>query len=294
MIKILLADNEGVVLNALRNMINAQYGETCDVRTAKTARYLRKLTHKFIPDIAVINVEMPELRGFDIIQEIRSFHRKCIFITVSTYDRQIYRTEAKNLHLLAHVSKPLFREKILPPISLAVASVERSQKRLQKNVQIQERFDIVVPVVEHGLIHELFFSERDTTTAERYLSLMSISQRFAKPVQLTFGEYSESDDSRTLANPVGSAIRIKRYYDNFRDTVHDYFPLAICGPVMSNHIFFLLPCWKLIETPAEKQEFETVLSDLLEKLEEEFEQMTFYVKTGEITEFTDMNLKELL
>ena len=76
MIKILLADNEGVVLNALRNMINAQYGETCDVRTAKTARYLRKLTHKFIPDIAVINVEMPELRGFDIIQEIRSFHRK--------------------------------------------------------------------------------------------------------------------------------------------------------------------------------------------------------------------------
>lgn len=294
MIKILLADNEGVVLNALRNMINAQYGETCDVRTAKTARYLRKLTHKFIPDIAVINVEMPELRGFDIIQEIRSFHRKCIFITVSTYDRQIYRTEAKNLHLLAHVSKPLFREKILPPISLAVASVERSQKRLQKNVQIQERFDIVVPVVEHGLIHELFFSERDTTTAERYLSLMSISQRFAKPVQLTFGEYSESDDSRTLANPVGSAIRIKRYYDNFRDTVHDYFPLAICGPVMSNHIFFLLPSWKLIETPAEKQEFETVLSDLLEKLEEEFEQMTFYVKTGEITEFTDMNLKELL
>lgn len=294
MIKILLADNEGVVLNALRNMINAQYGETCDVRTAKTARYLRKLTHKFIPDIAVINVEMPELRGFDIIQEIRSFHRKCIFITVSTYDRQIYRTEAKNLHLLAHVSKPLFREKILPPISQAVASVERSQKRLQKNVQIQERFDIVVPVVEHGLIHELFFSERDTTTAERYLSLMSISQRFAKPVRLTFGEYSESDDSRTLANPVGSAIRIKRYYDNFRDTVHDYFPLAICGPVMSNHIFFLLPCWKLIETPAEKQEFETVLSDLLEKLEEEFEQMTFYVKTGEITEFTDMNLKELL
>ncbi len=294
MIKILLADNEGVVLNALRNMINAQYGETCDVRTAKTARYLRKLTHKFIPDIAVINVEMPELRGFDIIQEIRSFHRKCIFITVSTYDRQIYRTEAKNLHLLAHVSKPLFREKILPQISLAVASVERSQKRLQKNVQIQERFDIVVPVVEHGLIHELFFSERDTTTAERYLSLMSISQRFAKPVQLTFGEYSESDDSRTLANPVGSAIRVKRYYDNFRDTVHDYFPLAICGPVMSNHIFFLLPCWKLIETPAEKQEFETVLSDLLEKLEEEFEQMTFYVKTGEITEFTDMNLKELL
>lgn len=294
MIKILLADNEGVVLNALRNMINAQYGETCDVRTAKTARYLRKLTHKFIPDIAVINVEMPELRGFDIIQEIRSFHRKCIFITVSTYDRQIYRTEAKNLHLLAHVSKPLFREKILPPISQAVASVERSQKRLQKNVQIQERFDIVVPVVEHGLIHELFFSERDTTTAERYLSLMSISQRFAKPVQLTFGEYSESDDSRTLANPVGSAIRIKRYYDNFRDTVHDYFPLAICGPVMSNHIFFLLPCWKLMETPAEKQEFETVLSDLLEKLEEEFEQMTFYVKTGDITEFTDMNLKEML
>ncbi|MGI6018543.1 MAG: response regulator transcription factor [Marvinbryantia sp.] len=294
MIKILLADNEGVVLNALRNMINAQYGETCDVRTAKTARYLRKLTHKFIPDIAVINIEMPELRGFDIIQEIRSFHGTCIFITVSTYDRQVYRTEAENLRLLAHVSKPLFREKILPPITKAVEAVKLSQKRRQKNVQIQERFDLVVPVVEHGLIHELFFTEKNAVTIENYLSLMSISQRFAKPVRLTFGEQPTPGAPGTLANPIGSAIRIKRYYDKFRSTVRDYFPLALCGPVMSNHIFFLLPCWKLIETPAEKQEFETVLADLLEKLEEEFEQMSFYVKAEEIMEFTDLDLKELL
>ncbi len=294
MIKILLADNEGVVLSALRNMINAQYGETCDVRTAKTARYLRKLTHKFIPDIAIINIEMPELRGFDIIQEIRSSHRTCIFITVSTYDRQVYRTEAEKLHLLAHVSKPLFREKILPIITEAVEAVRLSQKRRQKNVQIQERFDLVVPVVEHGLIHELFFTEKNTVTVENYISLMSISQRFAKPVLLTFGEQPASGASDAPVNPIGSAIRIKRYYDRFRSTIHDYFPLAVCGPVMSNHLFFLLPCWKLIETPAEKQKFETVLTDLLEKLEEEFDQMIFYVKIGEIAEFTAMNLAEML
>lgn len=294
MIKILLADNEGVVLSALRNMINAQFGETCDVRTAKTARYLRRLARKFIPDIAVINIEMPELRNFEIIQEIRSYHIKCIFITVSTYDRQFYRTEANNLHLLAHVSKPLFREKILPPITRAVESVELSQKRRRKNAQIQERFDVVIPVMEHGLIHELFFSDRDASTAENYLSLMSISQRFAKPVRLTFGETPEHQDSHALANLIGSAIRIKRFYSKFRDIIHDYFPLAICGPVMSNHVFFLLPCWKLTETPAEIQEFQTILEDLLEKLEEEFEMMSFYVKIGDIAEFTDLNLADML
>lgn len=294
MIKILLADNEGVVLNSLRNMINSKYGEACDVRTAKTARYLRKLARKFVPDIAVINIEMPDLRSFEIIQEIRSFHIKCIFITFSTYDRQIYRAEAENLRLLAHVSKPLFREKILPLITKAVTTVDLAQKREQKNVQIRERFDVVIPVVEHGLIHELFFSERNHELIENYRVLMSISQRFAKPVHIIFGEKSESSEVGAPTNLIGSTMRIKRHYLKLRDIIHDYFPIAVCGPVMSNHLFFLLPCWKLIETPAEKQEFSTILSDLLEKLEEEFDMMQFSVKIGEIEEFADIKLANML
>lgn len=294
MIKILLADNEGVVLNALRNMIHARFGETCDVRTAKTARYLRQLARKFVPDIAVINIEMPELHGFEIVQEIRSFHLKCLFITVSTYDRQIYRAESHRLHLLAHVSKPLFREKILPPVTKAISAVDLAQKRQQKNRQIQERFDVVIPVVEHGLIHELFFSERVPETMENYLMLMSISQRFAKPIRLSFGEKTESGENEALTNLIGSSMRITRSYMKFREIIHDYFPDAICGSVMSNHVFFLLPCWKLTETPEQKQEFETILEDLLEKLEEEFEMLHFFVRIEEIAEFTKINLTKML
>ena len=112
MYKILLADNEGVVLNALINMIHSHFHENCDIRVSKTTLYTRTLARKFVPDIAIINIQMPGMRGFEVVREIRSYHLKCLFITVSASDKAYYHTESKNLNILAHLTKPLFHTSI--------------------------------------------------------------------------------------------------------------------------------------------------------------------------------------
>lgn len=38
MYKVLLVDDEGIVLDSLRFIINKNFGESCDIRTAKTGR----------------------------------------------------------------------------------------------------------------------------------------------------------------------------------------------------------------------------------------------------------------
>lgn len=195
MYKILLADNEGVVLNALINMIHSHFHENCDIRVSKTALYTRTLARKFVPDIAIINIQMPGMRGFEVVREIRSFHLKCIFITVSASDKAFYHTESKNLNILAHLTKPLFREKVMPVLETAISMVAHSQKRQQQNRMVQERFDAAVPVVEHGLINQLFFPDSFAKSLKQYKTLLGISQNYGRIVTITFGELPPSADS---------------------------------------------------------------------------------------------------
>ncbi|SDH21246.1 response regulator transcription factor [Marvinbryantia formatexigens] len=211
MYKILLADNEGVVLDALINMIHSHFHENCDIRVSKTALYTRTLARKFVPDIAIINIQMPGMRGFEVVREIRSFHLKCIFITVSASDKAFYHTESKNLNILAHITKPLFREKVVPVLETAISMVAHSQKRQQQNRMVQERFDAAVPVVEHGLINQLFFPDSYAKSLKQYKTLLGISQNYGRIVTITFGELPPSADEphapADAGEPGGSSTR---------------------------------------------------------------------------------------
>lgn len=280
MYKILLADNEGIVLDALIHMIYARFGETCDIRAAKTAQYTRALARKFLPDIAVINIQMPGIRGFEIVREIRSYHIKCVFITVSSYGRSAYQAEARSLNTLAHLTKPLYREKFLPVLERAAASVSRSRLRAKRHLQIQTNLDAVTPVLEHGLISQLFFPADAAANIPRYLELLNIPQNYCRMVKLTFGEPGETKN--VLQNTVGSAVHLHNEYKRFRETVREYFPLAAVGPVMGNHVLFLLPYWRTDETAREKNEFSESLFQMLDALENTVGRLTFRARYGEI------------
>lgn len=334
MYKILLADNEGVVLDSLIHIIYGRFGESCDIRTAKTARQTRALARKFIPDIAVINIQMPGMHGFDIVREIRSYHIKCVFITVSSYGKSAYQSEARGLNTLAHLTKPLFREKILPTVERAVSIVSQSHMRMEQTQRIQEKFDAVVPILEHGLISQMFFPQDAAQNIARYRELLDISQNYCRAVTLTFGEPAAEEPRRggasakqynpaepgasaeqrglaepgasaaqhgpaersisiekdALQNAVGSAVHLQKNYLQFREIVRESFPLAIVGPVMGNHVLFLLPYWHEEETAREKKEFSQALAQMLDALEGAIERLSFRAEAGPIRRMEELRL----
>lgn len=329
MYKILLADNEGVVLNALINMIHSHFHENCDIRVSTTTLYTRTLARKFVPDIAIINIQMPGMRGFEVVREIRSYHLKCLFITVSASDKAYYHTESKNLNILAHLTKPLFREKVLPVLETAISMVAHSQKRQQQNRMVQERFDAAVPVVEHGLINQLFFPDSYAKSLKQYKTLLGISQNYGRIVTITFGELPPSADSPhvpaaagtarsgdsaadpgsydraamrallqqkkdALQNPVGSAVHLQKDYMKFRKTVLESIPQAVIGPVMGNHVLLLVPCWKDAETSKEYFTTLRTLNALTESLEDVFDGLSFCIEAAPVAPLTELQAPSAL
>ena len=75
MYRILLADDEGIMLESLKNIISSNYGNECEIHTAKTGRVVVEEAEKYPPDICFMDIQMPGLSGIQAIREIQKFNR---------------------------------------------------------------------------------------------------------------------------------------------------------------------------------------------------------------------------
>ena len=56
MYKIMLADDEGIVIDSLKFIIEKEFKDTCEVQYAKTGRSVIELAESFRPDVAVMDI----------------------------------------------------------------------------------------------------------------------------------------------------------------------------------------------------------------------------------------------
>ena len=63
MYKIMLADDEGIVIDSLKFIIEKEFKDICEVQYAKTGRSVIELAESFRPDIAVMDIQMPDRKS---------------------------------------------------------------------------------------------------------------------------------------------------------------------------------------------------------------------------------------
>ena len=120
MYKIMLADDEGIVIDSLKFIIEKEFKDTCEVQYAKTGRSVIELAESFRPDVAVMDIQMPEMDGYKATQAIRRLPDKdkaCIPIIAMTANAF---EEDKKMALASgmndHVAKPIDMNVLLPTI----------------------------------------------------------------------------------------------------------------------------------------------------------------------------------
>ena len=70
MYRILVADDEGIMLEAFKSVIAGAFGEECVVETAKTGRAVTEIAETFHPDVVFMDIHMPGING---IQAMRGY-----------------------------------------------------------------------------------------------------------------------------------------------------------------------------------------------------------------------------
>jgi two-component system LytT family response regulator len=114
-LRVLVADDEAVARRRIRRYLAsdgtvALVGECADGRAAVDA--IRALA----PDLVFLDVQMPELDGFDVLQAITPASRPAI-VFVTAFDR--YAIRAFDLHAIDYLLKPFTQERFALALSRA-------------------------------------------------------------------------------------------------------------------------------------------------------------------------------
>ena len=191
MYRILVADDEGIMLEAFKNVIAGAFGEECVVETAKTGRVVTEIAETFHPDVVFMDIHMPGINGIQAMREIRKFNTTALFYVVSAYDKFDYAKEAIDLGVERYLTKPISRAKIIAAVEEAIGKVDSKRNQRSNLLKIQEKLETVIPVVENSFVGSLLF-QQEMQAADYYQQLLDIEDRqgYVMILQLRTADWS--------------------------------------------------------------------------------------------------------
>lgn len=234
MYRIMLADDEGIVTDSIKFIIDKEFAGQCEIETAKSGRAVIELAETFRPDIAFMDIQMPGINGIEAMKEIRETNSSTIFIILSAYDKFDYAKEAINLGVLDYLNKPFSKEMIIDVLGRAMKQIDSVKERRRQELMIREKIETVTPVIESGFIYSILFQESRSVT-DNYKHLLGIEEDHGFMMILSVVD-ADSDNE----NPVGSGIRVQSEYTRIRDIIKGRLG-CVTGPLLSNKIICFFP-----------------------------------------------------
>jgi DNA-binding NarL/FixJ family response regulator len=115
MIKILCVDDHPVVLDGLSAII-AMQPEMELAATASSGETALKAFREHRPDVALVDLRLPDMSGFELIKAFRKIDNRAKVIVLSSYDGDADIQRALNAGAQGYVAKGLVRDELLTAI----------------------------------------------------------------------------------------------------------------------------------------------------------------------------------
>ena len=103
MIKILIVDDEEAASNMLRLLIEKQLPAKKEIVCVNSPQQAMEIIPEFKPTLLMLDIEMPEMNGFDLLNRLGSWEFDLVFTTA--YDR--YAIKAIRFSALDYLLKPI-------------------------------------------------------------------------------------------------------------------------------------------------------------------------------------------
>lgn len=285
MYKIMLADDEGIVIDSMKFIIEKEFGDSCIVEYAKTGRSVIELAENFRPDIAVMDIQMPGINGIEAMKEIRTFSKGTIFIVMSAYDKFDYAKEAIKLGVMDYITKPMERTKIVNALKKAMDKIDSEREKRSNELIIKEKLETVEPMIESGLVYNALLQEHFEEDIDSYMSMLGLDEKYGYMLAVVCGDEQQGSH---MTNAIGSSIRMSGKYTEIRHTLKEYYKCVV-GNIMSNKIAVFVPCNSETDDYNERIELINKTRELVRTLRK-YTEVNFRIGIGSIK--TIRNLSE--
>jgi len=174
--KLLIAEDQSMLRDAMSTLLSME-DSVESVLQAKDGKEAINLISTNDIDVAILDVEMPEATGLDVLEFIRSNNIHCKVIIVTTFKRMGYFERAIKNNVDAYVLKDRSIDELMKTINNVLAGHKEYSPELMENIfnshnPLTNQEKIILLKIKEGLpnkeiANELFLSEG---TIRNYIS----------------------------------------------------------------------------------------------------------------------------
>lgn len=238
MLRVMVVDDENIVIESIKYIIQKNFDDVEVVATARSGREAIEKAQDVKPDLIFMDIRMPGINGIDAIREIKSIYPQVEFVIISAYEQFEYAKEAVNLGVVEYLLKPLNRNKIVEIIRKADQRLSEARKKMMMELELREKFERVLPILEHGFIYSILLYEDYNQELDKYRRLLDLPDGPGYIMTLEFGEEKQSG---SFGNVIGSNVLSQSFYPVLRDIIKSRIGNCVIGPVMLNRVICYVP-----------------------------------------------------
>ncbi len=187
-VRVVVAEDEAIIrLDLTETLIEEGYEV---VGAASNGAEALSLIEAHKPDVAILDIKMPELDGVEVARRVSAEHDVAVVILTAFTQRRLIEA-ARDAGALAYLAKPFTRGEIVPAVEIAIARHRdfRAVHSQAESLEDQLRVRKLVDRAKGRLIDEHGLSEQDA---------FGFIQRKAMDERSTMADVAEAVLSGTL------------------------------------------------------------------------------------------------
>lgn len=197
---LLIADDERTIREGIASAIDWKSLGVTEVFLAATGKKAFAMIQAQRPDIAIVDIVMPEMTGIELIKKCRELPESPEFVIISGHDDFTYAQEALRYQVRDFILKPCDIVEISATIRGIVQELAERRSMEVDRRRMREQLDVLAPQARKALFRDLLcgmpVSEADLQTLR--LSLGPKVQRFQ--LLLFVCESETTGDRNALSN----------------------------------------------------------------------------------------------
>ncbi len=213
MFKVLIADDEQIVLEGIKFVLEDIYDDVEVVAMANSGREAIEATRDFVPDIVLMDIKMPGINGIEAIEVIKKRHHETKFIIISAYEQFDYAKQAVELGVSHYILKPVIEMKLKTVMDKVKLEIIEERRSRQQEMANREKLEKIIPVLEHGFIYALMMNADYRSELHRYQELFENGRETAYVMVLEFGD---DDNKESSINRIGPGLKGQSYIPKFK------------------------------------------------------------------------------
>lgn len=165
-IKVMIAEDEELLLNSLCRNIQALDDDFTIIGTAQNGKDLLEMVEEYTPDVIFTDIQMPQMNGLQLIKYIDEKYPRIIKVIVSGYDRFEYARTALRFNVMEYMLKPIVKtdlKNILNKIKEELNWDSEEETKVEKLVTVENIILEIEEIIKQNYKKEIDFAELAAT-----------------------------------------------------------------------------------------------------------------------------------